>query len=171
MSLVNTFMIAAIQGGAYPPEANWIADRALRRLSTFDGLDELVPIAYDAGLELCELVAASKRTDTGNFYVEQAKRYLSTHLTQEIHVTEVADAIGLSPAYLSRLFKRTTGHSMRAYLAAERIKAAQHLLVADERSIAQIASRLRFCDQSNFTQVFRRQTGLTPRQYRDANCR
>lgn len=90
-------MIAAIQGGAYPPEANWIADRALRRLSTFDGLDELVPIAYDAGLELCELVAASKRTDTGNFYVEQAKRYLSTHLTQEIRVTEVADAIGLSP--------------------------------------------------------------------------
>ena len=60
---------------------------------------------------------------------------------------------------------------MRAYLAAERIKAAQHLLVADERSIAQIVSRLRFCDQSNFTQVFRRQTGLTPRQYRDANCR
>lgn len=83
MSLVNTFMIAAIQGGAYPPEANWIADRALRRLNTFDGLDELVPIAYDAGLELCELVAASKRTDTGNFYVEQAKRYLSTHLTQD----------------------------------------------------------------------------------------
>jgi AraC-like DNA-binding protein len=30
---------------------------------------------------------------------------------------------------------------------------------------------LRFCDQSYFTQVFRRQTGLTPRQYRDANCR
>ena len=171
MSLVNTFMIAAIQGGAYPPEANWIADRALRRLNTFDGLDELVPIAYDAGLELCELVVASKRTDTGNFYVEQDKRYLSTHLTQEIRVTEVADAIGLSPAYLSRLFKRTTGHTMRAYLAAERIKAAQHLLVADERSIAQIASRLRFCDQSNFTQVFRRQTGLTPRQYRDANRR
>ena len=97
MSLVNTFMIAAIQGGAYPPEANWIADRALRRLNTFDGLDELVPIAYDAGLELCELVAASKRTDTGNFYVEQAKRYLSTHLTQGIHVPEVADAIGLPP--------------------------------------------------------------------------
>ncbi len=96
MSLVNTFMIAAIQGGAYPPEANWIADRALRRLNTFDGLDELVPIAYDAGLELCELVVASKRTDTGNFYVEQDKRYLSTHLTQEIHVTEVADAIPAS---------------------------------------------------------------------------
>lgn len=171
VSLINTFMIAAIQGGAYPPEANWIADRALRRLGTFDELSELVSIAYDAGLELCELVATSRSTDTGNFYVEQTKRYLSTHLTQEIRATEVADAVGLSPAYLSRLFKRVTGQTMRAYLTAERIKTAQRLLVTDECSIAQIAALLRFCDQSYFTQVFRRQTGLTPRQYRDANRR
>ena len=64
-----------------------------------------------------------------------------------------------------------TGQTMRAYLTSERIKTAQHLLTADERSIAQIAARLRFCDQSYFTQVFRRQTGLTPRQYRNANRR
>lgn len=171
VSLVNTFMIAAIQGGAYPPEANWIADRALRRLSTFDELDELVPIAFDAGLELCELVAATRQSDTGNFSVEQAKRYLSTHLTQEIRVADVADAIGLSPGYLSRLFKRVTGQTMRAYLTSERIKTAQRLLVTDERGIAQIAALLRFCDQSYFTQVFRRETGLTPRQYRDSNRR
>ena len=171
VSLVNTFMIAAILGGAYSPEANWIADRALRRLSTFDGLDELVPIAYDAGVELCELVTVTKRSDTGNFSVEQAKRYLSTHLTQEVRIADVADAIGLSPGYLSRLFKRVTGQTMRAYLTSERIKTAQRLLVTDERGIAQIAALLRFCDQSYFTQVFRRETGLTPRQYRDSNRR
>jgi len=171
VSLVNTFMIAAILGGAYPPEANWIADRALRRLSTLDELDRIVPLVYDAGIELCELVHASKAADTGNFSVEQAKRYLSTHLTQEIRITDVADAIGLSPGYLSRLFKRVTGQTMRAYLTCERVRTAQRLLVTDERSIAQIAALLRFCDQSYFTQVFRRQTGLTPRQYRDANRR
>jgi len=44
VSLVNTFMIAAILGGAYPPEANWIADRALHRLSILDELDRIVPI-------------------------------------------------------------------------------------------------------------------------------
>ena len=50
VSLVNTFMIAAILGGAYPPEANWIADRALHRLSILDELDRIVPIVYDAGV-------------------------------------------------------------------------------------------------------------------------
>lgn len=171
VSLVNSFMIAAILGGAYPPEANWVADRALRRIGTVDTLDELVPIAFDAGVELCELTQRSKKTDTGNFSVEQAKRYLSTHLTQELRVGDVADAVGLSPTYLSRLFKRVTGQTISAYLVSERIKTAQHLLETDERSISQIAALLHFCDQSYFTQVFRRQTGLTPRQYRDANRR
>jgi AraC-like DNA-binding protein len=45
------------------------------------------------------------------------------------------------------------------------------VFVTDERSIAQIASLLRFCDQSYFTQVFRQRTGLTPRQYRNAHRR
>lgn len=83
----------------------------------------------------------------------------------------VAQAVGLSPAYLSRLFSRCTGQTMRTYLTGERVKAAQRLLVTDECSIAQVASRLRFCDQSYFTQVFRQHTGLTPRQYRNANRR
>ena len=171
VSLVNTFMIAAILGGVYPPEANWVADRALRRLSTFEKPDELPRLVYDEGLELCRLVQEARRSDTGNFYVEQAKQYLSTHLTQEIRSADVAEAVGLSPAYLSRLFKRCCGQTIRDYLTAERIKTAQRLLVTDERSIAQIASLLRFCDQSHFTKVFREHVGLTPRQYRDANRR
>lgn len=171
VSLVNTFMIAAIFGGVYPPEANWVADRALSRLSSFKKLDELPALVYDEAVELCHLVQEAKRSDSGNFYVEQAKQYLSTHLTQDVHVADVAEAVGLSPTYLSRLFKRCCGQTMREYLVGERVKAAQRLLETDGRSIAQIAALLRFCDQSYFTQVFRRRTGLTPRQYRNANRR
>lgn len=101
--------------------------------------------------------------------MEQARQYLSTHLTQDIHVGDVADAVGFSPTYLSRLFRSCCGQTMREYLVAERIKAAQRLLVTDDRSIAQVTALLRFCDQSYFTQVFRRHTGLTPRQYRNAH--
>lgn len=171
VSLVNTFMIAAILGGVYPPEANWVADRALRRLSAFKQPDELPLLVYDEAVELCRLVQEAQRNDTGNFSVEQAKQFLSTHLTQEIRSSDVAEAVGLSPTYLSRLFKRCCGQTMRDYLTAERIKAAQRLLITDERSIAQIASLLHFCDQSYFTQVFRQRTGLTPRQYRNTHRR
>ena len=48
----------------------------------------------------------------------------------------------------------------------ERIEAARQLLVTTDRSIPQIASLMRFCDQSYFTLVFRQKTGQTPGQYR-----
>ena len=171
VSLVNSFMVAAILGGAYPPEANWIADRALKRISTFDHYQEIPPIVYDAAIELCELTHAAKEQDSGNLYVEQAKRYLMTHLTQPINNEQVAAALGLSPFYLGRLFKACTGQTMHAYLIEERIKTAKHLLEADNQSITQISSLLCFCDQSYFTQVFRKHTGLTPRQYRMTHSR
>ena len=89
-----------------------------------------------------------------------------THLTQEIDTEKIAEAVGVSPYHLSRLFRSLTGETMRNYLLRERIEAAKQMLVTDSRSIPQIASFLRFCDQSYFTAVFRRHTGMTPGQYR-----
>ncbi len=171
VSLVNTFMIAAIQGGVYPPEANAIADHALRRLSQLKNAAEIPALVSVAALRLSEMVRITKDRDTGNVHVEKAKHYLSTHLTQEIRTEDIAAAVGLSPYHLSRLFKIHTGLTMREYLTRERVEAAKQLLAVTDRTIPQIASLLRFCDQSYFTMVFRRQTGQTPGEYRKENQR
>ena len=171
VSLVNTFMIAAIQGGVYPPEANAVADRALRRLSQLRSTADIPGIVNDAAVQLSELVRVFHEQDTGNVHVEKAKHYLSDHLTQEIRMEDVAAAVGVSPYHLSRLFKALTGMTMREYLTRERIETARQLLAASDRSIPQIGSLLRFCDQSYFTKVFRNLTGQTPRQYRERKRR
>ena len=171
VSLVNTFMIAAIQGGVYPPEANAIADQALRRLSQIRSVTEIPALVSEAALRLCEMVRETKRQDTGNVHVEKAKHYLTDHLTQEIRTEDIAEAVGISPYHLSRLFKTHTGLTLREYLARERIEAAKQLLATTDRTIPQIASLLRFCDQSYFTMVFRRQTGQTPGEYRNKYIR
>ena len=171
VSLVNTFMIAAIQGGVYPPEANAIADQALRRLSQIKTVTEIPALVSEAALRLCEMVRETRRQDTGNVHVEKAKHYLTDHLTQEIRTDDIAEAVGLSPYHLSRLFKTHTGLTMREFLTRERIEAAKQLLAVSDRTIPQIASLLRFCDQSYFTMVFRRQTGQTPGEYRNKYIR
>ena len=171
VSLVNTFMIAAIQGGVYPPEANAIADQALRRLSQIKSVAEIPALVSEAALRFSETVRITKDRDTGNIHVEKAKHYLSDHLTQEIRTGDIAAAVGLSPYHLSRLFKSHTGLTMREYLTKERIEAAKQLLAASDRTIPQIASLLRFCDQSYFTMVFRKLTGQTPGEYRKENRR
>lgn len=171
VSLVNAFMIAAIQGGAYPPFANGIADQALRRLSRIHSISEIPGLINEAAMDLCELSAKSRRENTGNIHVEKAKHYISTHLTQEIHTEDIAEAAGVSPYHLSRLFRSLTGRTMREYLIRERIETAALMLVTTPRSIGEIATLLRFCDQSYFTAVFRRIKGMTPNRYRVQNQR
>ena len=166
VSLVNTFMIAAIQGGAYPPEANMIADQALRRLLHVRTPADISPIIREAALQLCEKAREAQRADTGNIHVERARNYLATHLTQDLAAADIADYVGVSQSHLSRLFRKHTGRSMREYVVDERIAAAKQLLETTDRSIPSIASLLRFCDQSYFTCSFRERTGTTPAQYR-----
>lgn len=84
---------------------------------------------------------------------------------------DVAADVGLSLCHLSHLFKAHTGTTMREHLTALRIETARQLLITGDRSIPEIASLLRFCDQSYFTRVFRRHTGRTPAQYRNENRR
>ncbi len=169
VSLVNTFMIAAIEGDVYPPEANAVADQALRRLSQIHDVSEISKIIQDTAIRLCQMVVSSKRQDSGNEHVEAAKHFMKAHLTQEIRMDDVATASGVSLYHLSRLFKEKTGHTMRDYLTSERIRMARQLLASSDYSIPQIASLLRFCDQSHFTLVFRKETRQTPGQYRKEN--
>lgn len=167
VSLVNTFMIAAIEGGVYPPDANAIADKALRSLSRIRSVSEIPELISEAAIQLCDMVRETKRKDSGNIHVEKAKNYLSAHLTQEIRMEQVANAVGISLFHLSHIFKSCTGYTMREYLTQERINAAKQLLTENEKTIPQIAFLLRFCDQSYFTKVFRGKTGMTPVQYRN----
>ncbi len=169
VSLVNTFMIAGIQGGVYPPEANWIADQALRRLLTIRKLEEMPAVIQDAAIQLCEKVNEAKRNDTGNPHVEQAKHFMLTHVTQVITAAQIAEHVGFSQYHLSRLFKSLTGQTMMDYLTDQRIEAAKQLLATSSQSIQEIAALLRFCDQSHMTYAFIRKGGMTPLQYRETN--
>ena len=167
VSLVNTFMIAAIQGGVYPPDANAVADQALRRLSNARYSSEIPVLVKDTAEQLCEMTSAARAADTGNPHVEAARHFLDSHLTQEIRLEEAAEAAGISLYHLCRLFKAATGQTMRSYLLKERIRTAKQLLAVSDYTIPQIAALLCFCDQSYFTRVFRQLEGITPGAYRD----
>ncbi len=169
VSLINTFMIAAMQGGLYPARANWIADHALRRLLKCRAVADISPILNETAMEMCREVRKSQSSDTGNPHVEKAKAFIHTHLTQEISNEEIAEAVQISLFHLSRIFKECTGKTLHDYLMSARIEAAKEYLISSDQTIPQIAFLFRFCDQSHFTRVFRKFTGLTPNQYRREN--
>jgi AraC family transcriptional regulator len=81
---------------------------------------------------------------------------------------ELAAAAYLSPFHFARLFKKVTGASPHAYLAALRIERAKSLLATTDLSITETAARVGYSGSSHFAKAFRHATGLTPRGFRHA---
>ena len=81
-------------------------------------------------------------------------------------LSSVSETLGISGSYLSRLFKKRTGQNFIDHLLETRINRAKFLLETSSLSIAAIAQKSGFSESAYFTQVFKKNVGLTPSQYR-----
>lgn len=98
--------------------------------------------------------------------IEQVILYIRYHLNQELTLQVIAKEVHLSPKYLSRLFNESVGISLSAYINEERIKKAKELLDYTGDELSEIALAVGFKNQNYFTTVFKKYTGITPKQYR-----
>jgi AraC family transcriptional regulator len=92
--------------------------------------------------------------------------YIEAHLTEDIALADLAAAVKLSPAHFCRAFKRSLGVPPHRYQLQRRIDRAKSLLADQERTVLEVALACGFSFPSNFTQAFRKGTGITPREYR-----
>lgn len=103
--------------------------------------------------------------------ITQSIEYIYSHIHGRITVEELADHVGISPAYLSKLFKKEVGVSVSDYIREKKLVRAQNLLRYSEYSYIEIANYLAFSSQSHFVNCFKKQYGMTPKKYRDVNYR
>ena len=99
------------------------------------------------------------------------QNYISKHLYQELSLSELAEFIGLSPKYLSALFHKEVGLTLTEYINSKKIEEAKHLLMSTNHSILDISDWLGFHDQSHFTKIFKKFTGVTPKKFMDGKGR
>ena len=96
---------------------------------------------------------------------ENAIHYIQEHLTEDLSLNTVAQAVSLSPVYFHNVFKAATGKTLHSYIEEQRIKKAIHLLQTTDYSLTKIAYACGFSSQSYFSYVFKRRMGQTPRNY------
>jgi len=98
-------------------------------------------------------------------YVTSAKRYVDSHILERVLVQDVAAAIGITPNYLSSLFKRQLGQNFMDYVNATKIKYACSLLKDGKHFVYEVSHMLGYDNAYYFTKVFKRYMKITPKEY------
>ena len=98
--------------------------------------------------------------------IRLAQAYIQKHYAEPLHLAEVAEHIGLSPAYLSALFKQEAGIGFSDYLNRCRIDAAKYLLRTTDEKILTVAAETGFSNPRYFSRVFRELERMKPTDYR-----
>ena len=110
--------------------------------------------------------AAGKGKSPDSPYVEQAISLIRRHYAEDISQGTVAEFIGISAAYLSRLFREDLNVGFADYLCSYRIEKAKELLRAGGYSNKEVSRLSGFRDDAYFARAFKRCTGMTPKEYR-----
>jgi len=99
-------------------------------------------------------------------YVSRAVEYIRDHHREDISVSLVAEALGITDSYLSRLFRQKTSYTFLEYLTLCRLQTAVSLMKRPDLRINEIADRSGFRDAGYFSRIFRKTTGLSPARYK-----
>lgn len=156
---------AAIEGGAATDTILKINNMFLKSAQQINSLEEL---CYKLQ-ELVEVFTESMFNYTptkNNEIIKKAMSYISDNFASNITLDDVARHVHLNPAYFSTIFKQSCGSSFKEYLNMVRIEESKRLLANTDYSVVDIAVATGFMDQSYFSKVFKKYTGLTPKQYR-----
>lgn len=119
-----------------------------------------VPGAKGPGTSVC------LRSPSAHPLVEAAQQYLRSAPADRLKLTAVSRKLGVSTSHLSRMFAAHAGCGFREYVRRLKVERAREMLVSTSHPVRRIASLCGYRNLSQFEQVFKQETGLSPAAYR-----
>ena len=116
--------------------------------------------------EFLETVTLEEADNASEDAVTRILIYCAEHFTENITISSVAEAMYLSPSYVSKIFSQKLKYGFREYINALRINMAMSLLKNPEKRITDIMIACGIANQSSFNRVFRDICGISPKDYR-----
>jgi two-component system response regulator YesN len=167
MELVVLLSRAAVEGGGSLDKLlglNYSFISELSSINKFEDLCRWIVKVLDAFLDS---VYETKNIKNAKI-LSEAMNYIRRNYNNDLSLEKVAQNIYISPYYLSHLFKEELNITFVEYLTMVRVEEAKKLLSSPSMSILAIASEVGYEDASYFSKVFKKTTGLSPNQYRNA---
>jgi AraC family transcriptional regulator len=149
--------------------ARWLVQRLY---DEFRCTDDVSALAVE-GLTLELLAEGARRSPsqverTPPRWLRQVRDLLHDGFRQRLTLDGIAGSVGVHPAHLARVFRQRHGCTVGDYVRRLRIEYACHCLRTSDTALATIALAAGFSDQSHFSRVFKRQTGMSPAVFRES---
>lgn len=94
--------------------------------------------------------------------------YIEWHVCENLKVSDIAEYFGYNEKYLSTLFKKWSNASIKQFIMQAKMDHAKAELTDTNHSISQIGYNIGYSDPHNFTNAFKKVTGLTPSEFRES---
>ncbi len=112
-----------------------------------------------------EYLNSLQKTDRGSHYADRAMAYIDRHYKEPLRVDDIAASLHISRKYLCTILDQQIGMSTKDYLLTRRVQVAADLLLHTDLSVSEIAAEVGYTDYTQFSRMFRKKTGLSPRAF------
>lgn len=143
-----------------------ILESALEQIRKAESLSELESAFF------CFLKIICRYVDTNNqksgSLAEDIKTYVRTHYTDcNMNISAIADSIGMTPRYMSKMFKEQVGENLLDFINQVRIERAKVLICSTDKTMEEIAEETGFANVRTFRRNFLKLTGVTAGKYKN----
>jgi len=103
-------------------------------------------------------------------YLEEALHLIANHYSENLTAKDVAESIEISESSFVKIFKKKTGYTFLKYLTLYRMKNSVKLLTDKNRRVCEVADLVGYSDCRYFCEVFKKNFGITPSEYRKGHA-
>jgi two-component system response regulator YesN len=156
---------AAVEAGANLEEILGYKYHFFQDLSKDDSQENLYYCLLKAFDQLYKCIYQNRNIQHTRIFI-RAKEFVWSNYNQDISLKKASEAVGISPYYLSHLFRKEMGISFLEYLTSVRISIAKRLLKETSMAILEVCLEVGFQDPSHFAKIFKKKEGVCPSEFR-----
>ena len=167
LELVVLLSRAALEGGADAEQIFGLNYKYLNQIHSFNAVEDLAFWLSRIMTRFTDCVF--NLTDVKHVdVIYRAIDYVKRNYMKKISLEDVASYVYLSPSYFSKIFKEEMKLSFNSYLNSVKIDTSKKILLDDSIDLVDVSSLVGYEDQSYFSKVFKKLTGISPGKFRES---
>ncbi len=167
--IISVAMITrfCVEGGMEMEAAYNLSDMYIQRADKAKSVDEFDSLHFEMVNDFNDRMKKIKRGSIYSKPVSWTIDYITDNLHNKMTLSEAAEKAKITPQYLSKLFLKEVGVNFKEYIINKKVEEAENMLKYSDFSPIEIGNILNFSSHSHFINCFKKQVGMTPKEYQN----